>query len=110
MPRQYKARTFMLCDGNYYPAERLPEFPDLHIIGELVYRSISSRDVSGLALYQDAYSVIDIPEYLPPCHGVAIGLLVEIPCTKCSRSTRWEPGKAAISAILEKAKHNGAFE
>ena len=101
------SRKFLLCTGECVPADRLADhYPDSHIIGELRYIKANGKRVTALALYECSFS--KYPEDYPAILVNLIGDARGIRCTQCNNVVkRWEAGRAAMDAIIERARNYG---
>lgn len=102
------SRTFKLCTGETVSEEKLGSYPNSHIIGELRYVSDEGRRVTALAVYEKSVCVEQVPYAVPPLRAELIGDARKIKCTLCIHRERWEIGKAAMGAIIDRARRNGA--
>jgi hypothetical protein len=84
--------------------DQLEKYPHSHIIGELRYVTDEGRKVTALAVYEKSVLIEDPPVILPPIRVEIIGDARRIKCTCCHHRERWEIGKAAFMALMQRYK------
>lgn len=101
-PSSLASRRFFLCTGQCVTFDQLEKYPRSHIIGELRYVTDEGRKVTALAVYEKSVGVKDPPVVLPPIRVEIIGDARRIKCTCCHHRERWEIGKAAFMALMQR--------
>lgn len=97
-----KHRRFLLCTGEAVLNNQLGEFPNSHILGELIYVSDEGRRVTALARWETSCSTHATPPIKPDVDVYLIGDARDIKCryAGCHRKERWEIGQAAIMQLM----------
>ena len=115
MSSSQSERRFFLCTGKVIYLADVAKDPEKyagsHIIGELVYITDESRRVTALAIFENSICANEVPPANPEIVNYAIGDSRKIWCRhgirtpyRCARKQRWEIGKAAMTALMEKMK------
>ncbi len=104
-PSSLAGRRFFLCTGQCVTFDQLEKYPRSHIIGELRYVTDEGRKVTTLAVYEASVSSRDAPVVLPPIRVEIIGDARQIKCTRCHHRERWEIGKAAFMALMQRYRN-----
>ena len=101
-------RRFFLCTGQCVTADKLAQYPNSHILGELCYVVDEGRRVTALAVWDVSVpaglgAMLDIKKK-PRIRIEVTGDARKIICTYpgCLREERWEIGKAAFLALMAK--------
>lgn len=99
-----RPRRFFLCTGQCVEYKDLYRYPKSHIIGELRQLTDEGRKVTALAVYEKSVSATEIPPIKPEIRMYAIGDARLIKCKYggCTRSERWEIGKAAFMILMQR--------
>jgi hypothetical protein len=84
--------------------DKLHEHPQAHILGELHHVTDEGRKVTGLAIYEQSVPASNVPPLNPAIRLVVVGDARQIKCTHagCVRKERWEIGKAAFLALVQR--------
>ncbi len=86
------------------PFDLLHRYPRSHIIGDLRHVTDEGRKVTALAAYETLVSSRNAPVGLPPIRVEIIGDARRIKCTCCQHRDRWEIGKPAFLALMQRYK------
>lgn len=97
-------RRFFLCTGQCVEYQDLHKYPKSHIIGELRYMTDEGRKVTALAIYEKSVSAEEVPPTQTAIRMYVIGdaRLIKCQYAGCVRSERWEIGKAAFMALMQR--------
>jgi len=98
-------RRFFLCTGECVTADKLAQYPESHIIGELRYiADEGSNKVTALARYDVSVGVDHVPPSLPKIDVYIIGDARRIKCRVegCENTQRWEIGKARFLQLMKR--------
>jgi hypothetical protein len=97
-------KRYFMCNGRAVKYTDLYKHPNLHIIGDLRYLVDEGKRVTALARWEKSHPTDAVPPIDPEIDLYIIGDARSIKCRHagCDRHPRWEMGKAAISALLEK--------
>ena len=97
-------RRFFLCTGQCVAYKDLHKYAGSHILGELRYLTDEGRRVTSLALYETPVSAVEVPPLAPVIvvHIIGDARLIKCRFAGCSRSQRWEIGKAAFLQLMER--------
>lgn len=101
-PSSLAGRRFFLCTGQCVTFDQLEKYPRSHIIGELRYVTDEGRKVTALAVYESSLHSNNAPVVLPPIRVEIIGDARRIKCTCCHHRERWEIGKVAFMALMQR--------
>ena len=82
-------------------ADKLDQYPDSHIIGELKRVNDEGRRVTALAVYEQSQCVKSLPTR-QKIRVEIIGDARKIQCTGCKNQERWEIGKAAFLQLIQR--------
>jgi hypothetical protein len=97
-------KRYFLCNGRAVKYADLYKHPHAHIIGDLRFMADEGRKVTAMARWEESMPTDAVPPIDPEIDVFIIGDARSIKCrhTGCGRHPRWEIGKAAISALLER--------
>ena len=104
MPSDPHALRFFLCTGQSVQYKDLYKYADSHIIGELRYLTDEGRRVTALALYETPVSAAQVPPMTPKIivHIIGDARLIKCRHAGCTRSQRWELGRAGFLALMDR--------
>lgn len=99
-----KPPRFFLCTGEIVRYEDLAKYPKSHIIGHLCQVTDEGKRVTAMALWHEAAPAGNVPPLNPTVDCMMIGDVRGIRCRYegCTRSQRWEIGKAAFLALMSR--------
>jgi hypothetical protein len=82
----------------------LHKYSESHILGDLRYMTDEGRRVTALALWETQVSAGTVPPLKPVILVYIIGdaRLIKCRCADCTRSQRWEIGKAGFLALMDR--------
>jgi hypothetical protein len=102
-------RRFFLCTGQCVEYKDLYKFPQSHILGELRYVTDEGRRVTALALYEIPVSATEVPPLKPSIivHIVGDARMIRCRFADCTKSQRWELGRAAFLALMDRMGYQG---
>jgi hypothetical protein len=97
-------RRFFLCTGQCVAYKDLYKYPKSHILGELRYVTDENRRVTSLALYETPVSAAQVPPVTPKIivHIIGDARLIKCRHAGCTRSQRWELGRASFLALMDR--------
>lgn len=106
-----KERKFFLCTGQCVKSSDLHKYPESHIIGELRYMTDEGRKVTSLALYEKPVYAGTVPPIKPVILVYIIGDARLIKCRyeDCTRSQRWELGRAGFLSLMDRMGYQDKF-
>jgi len=97
-------RKFFLCTGQCVPADRLGDYPNSHIIGELHYVEDEGQRLTALAVYEVSLGCNAVPPERIHIRVEIIGDARRIKCTvlHCKHLKRWEIGRSTMMQIVRR--------
>ena len=107
MPSSPRERRFFLCTGQSVQYKDLYKYADSHIIGELRYLTDEGRRVTALALYETPVSAAQVPPTMPNIivHIIGDARLIKCRHAGCTRSQRWEIGRAGFLSLMDRMRY-----
>ena len=104
-------RRFFLCTGQSVKYSDLHKYADSHILGELRYITDEGRKVTSLALYETPVSAGTVPPVKPVIivHIIGDARLIKCRYADCSKSQRWELGRAGFLALMDRMGYQDKF-
>lgn len=111
MPSSPAVRKFFLCTGQCVKYADLHEYAESHILGELRYMTDEGRRVTALALYETPVSASQVPPVAPKIivHIIGDARLIKCRYAGCTKSQRWELGRAGFLALMERMGYQNQF-
>lgn len=105
-------KRYFLCTGQCVEYKDLYKHPKSHIIGELRSMTDEGRKVTALAIYERSVSAAEVPPIQPVIRMYVIGdaRLIKCQYAGCVRSERWEIGKAAFMALMQRYQKEAPSE
>jgi hypothetical protein len=99
-----KEMRYFLCTGECVRYADLPKYPDSHIIGHLTFVSDEGKQVTALARWEVSESCSKVPHVMHKIDCLIIGDVRSIKCRypSCDNKQRWEIGKAAFLALMNR--------
>lgn len=104
MNRSKSTRKYFLCTGECVPADRLADYTESHIIGELCYVMDEGQRLSALAVYENSLPSSAIPPREVEIRVQIIGDARRIKCTipDCKHAKRWEIGRQSFMQLQQR--------
>jgi hypothetical protein len=96
-------RRFYLCTGQCVTADKLDQYPDSHIIGELRYVSDEGcKNVTALMVYRRSLLVTNKPTAMPKVLCRQLGDVRGFECLypRCSNSWDWHISHKTAEILL----------
>jgi hypothetical protein len=96
-------RRFYLCTGQCVTADKLEQYPDSHIIGELRYVTEEGRkNVTALMVYKRSLPVTRMPQAMPKvlCRQLGDVRAFECQYPKCGNLWDWHISYKTAEVLL----------
>ncbi len=89
----------------------LHKYADSHILGELRYITDEGRKVTALALYETPVSAGTVPPVKPVIivHIIGDARLIKCRYADCTKSQRWELGRAGFLSLMDRMGYQDKF-
>ncbi len=104
-------RKFFLCTGHVVAYKDLYKHADSHILGELRHITDEGRRVTALALYEAPVRADSVPPVKPVIivHIIGDARLIKCRYADCTKSQRWEIGRAGFLSLMERMGYQDKF-
>lgn len=104
-------RRFFLCTGHCVTYKDLYKHSDSHILGELRHITDEGRRVTALALYETPVRADTVPPVKPVIivHIIGDARLIKCRYADCTKSQRWEIGRAGFLSLMDRMGYQDKF-
>jgi len=103
--KSFRERKFVLCTGEIATHEKLAEYHDSHIIGELHHLVRDGIDLTVCAVYTSSYRVNQVLSPPPVIRVYAIGDAI-IPCELCDHRRDWGISRTGLFWLMARIYKN----